>query len=90
MYLAQPVLPFNAYGAVALARPSSDPNGGSSQFFFFKFDTEVTPPGYNLMDGRFAVFGYVTEGANVLEKLSAEDKIISAQVIAGQENLVIK
>lgn len=89
MYLAQPVLPFNAYGAVALARPSTDPNGGSSQFFFFKFDTEVTPPGYNLMDGRFAVFGYVTEGAEVLEKLTAEDKIISARVIEGKENLKI-
>ena len=88
MYLAQPVLPFNAYGAVALARPSTDPNGGSSQFFFFKFDTEVTPPGYNLMDGRFAVFGYVTEGAQVLEKLTAEDTIISATVIEGEENLV--
>jgi peptidylprolyl isomerase len=88
MYLAQPVLPFNAYGAVALARPSTDPNGGSSQFFFFKFDTEVTPPGYNLMDGRFAVFGYATEGADVLEKLTAEDKIISARVIEGTENLV--
>lgn len=87
MYLAQPVLPFNAYGAVALARPSTDPNGGSSQFFFFKFDTEVTPPGYNLMDGRFAVFGYVTEGADVLDKLTAEDKIISARVIEGKENL---
>ena len=88
MYLAQPVLPFNAYGAVALARPSTDPNGGSSQFFFFKFDTEVTPPGYNLMDGRFAVFGYVTEGADVLEKLTAEDKIISARVVEGEENFV--
>jgi peptidylprolyl isomerase len=88
LYLAQPVLPFNAYGAVALARPSTDPNGGSSQFFFFKFDTEVTPPGYNLMDGRYAVFGYVTEGAEVLEELTAEDKIISAKVIDGIENLV--
>ncbi|AUC60341.1 Peptidyl-prolyl cis-trans isomerase [Cyanobacterium sp. HL-69] len=88
MYLAEPVLPFNAYGAVALARPSSDPNGGSSQFFFFKFDTEVTPPGYNLMDGRFAVFAYVTDGAEVLEKLTPEDKIISAEVIEGAENLV--
>ena len=88
MYLAQPVLPFNAYGAVALARPSTDPNGGSSQFFFFKFDTEVTPPGYNLMDGRFAVFGYVTEGADVLEKLSAEDKMISLEVIEGKENFI--
>ncbi|BAQ66312.1 peptidylprolyl isomerase [Geminocystis sp. NIES-3709] len=87
LYLAQPVLPFNAYGAVALARPTTDPNGGSSQFFFFKFDNEVTPPGYNLMDGRFAVFGYVTEGAEVLDKLTAEDKIISMQVIEGQENL---
>ncbi len=87
LYLAQPVLPFNAYGAVALARPSTDPNGGSSQFFFFKFDTEVTPPGFNLMDGRFAVFGYVTKGAEVLDKLTPEDKIISAKVIAGAENL---
>ncbi|MGY6530405.1 MAG: peptidylprolyl isomerase [Cyanobacterium sp.] len=88
MYLAEPVLPFNAYGAVALARPSSDPNGGSSQFFFFKFDTEVTPPGYNLMDGRFAVFAYAIEGAEVLEKLTPEDKIISAEVIEGAENLI--
>lgn len=88
MYLAKPVLPFNAYGAVALARPTTDPNGGSSQFFFFKFDTEVTPPGYNLMDGRFAVFGYVTEGADVLEELTADDKIISAKVVEGLENLV--
>jgi peptidylprolyl isomerase len=88
MYLAQPVLPFNAFGAVALARPTTDTNGGSSQFFFFKFDTEITPPGYNLMDGRFAVFGYVTEGAEVLDQLTAEDKIISMQVIEGKENLV--
>lgn len=87
MYLAQPVLPFNAYGAVALARPTTDPNGGSSQFFFFKFDNEVTPPGYNLMDGRFAVFGYVTKGKEVLDKLTPEDKIISMRVIEGKENL---
>jgi peptidylprolyl isomerase len=87
LYLAQPVLPFNAYGAVALARPANDANGGSSQFFFFKFDTEVTPPGFNLMDGRYSVFGYVTQGADVLEKLTEKDKIISAQVIEGIENL---
>lgn len=88
LYLAEPVLPFNAYGAVALARPTIEPNGGSSQFFFFKFDTEVTPPGYNLMDGRFAVFGYVTEGAEVLDKLTADDKIISMEVIEGKEQLI--
>ncbi len=87
-YLDTPVLPFNAYGAIALARPEDDPNGGSSQFFFFKFDTELTPPGYNLMDGRYSVFGYVVEGKEVLAELTAKDKIISAKVIEGLENLV--
>ena len=86
-YLDVPAIPFNSYGAMALARPANDPNGGSSQFFFFKFDTEVTPPGYNLMDGRYSVFGYLTEGKEVLEELTAGDKIISAKVIEGIENL---
>ena len=86
-YLDQPAIPFNAYGAIALARPANDPNGGSSQFFFFKFDTEITPPGYNLMDGRYSVFGYLTEGKEVLEELTAGDKIISAKVIDGINNL---
>jgi peptidylprolyl isomerase len=87
-YLDRPVLPFNAYGAIALARPETDPNGGSSQFFFFKYDNELTPPGFNLMDGRYSVFGYVVEGKDVLDKLVAEDKIISAKVVKGGENLV--
>ena len=86
-YLDEPAIPFNAYGAVALARPANDPNGGSSQFFFFKFDTEITPPGYNLMDGRYSVFGYLTEGKEILEELTAGDKIISAKVVDGIENL---
>lgn len=86
-YLDVPAIPFNAYGAVALARPADDPNGGSSQFFFFKFDTEITPPGYNLMDGRYSVFGYLTKGKEVLEELTAGDKIISAKVVEGIENL---
>lgn len=87
-YLDTPTLPFNAYGAIALARPADDPNGGSSQFFFFKFDTELTPPGYNLMDGRYSVFGYAVEGKDALEDLTAGDKIISAKVVKGLENLV--
>jgi peptidylprolyl isomerase len=88
IYLDPPALPFNAYGAVALARPQNNNNGGSSQFFFFKWDRELTPPGFNLMDGQYAVFGYVTEGAKNLDKLQEGDKIISAKVIQGMENLV--
>ena len=87
-YLDTPTLPFNAYGAIALARPADDPNGGSSQFFFFKFDTELTPPGYNLMDGRYSVFGYLVDGKDVLEELTAGDRIISAKVVKGIENLI--
>jgi peptidylprolyl isomerase len=87
-YRDQPVLPFSAYGALAMARPETEPNGGSSQFFFFLFEPELTPAGRNLLDGRYAVFGYVVEGKEVLEKLKAGDKIESAKVIEGSQNLV--
>ena len=88
LYLPELALPFNSYGAVALARPDTEPNGGSSQFFFFKFDGELTPPGFNLMDGRYSVFGYLVEGKDTLDKLTDKDKIISAKVVDGLENLV--
>lgn len=88
IYLPELALPFNAFGAVALARPSDDPNGGSSQFFFFKFDNELTPPGFNLMDGRYSVFGYLVNGKEVLEQLTDKDKIISAKVTSGLDNLI--
>ena len=87
-YLDLPVLPFSAYGALAMARPETEPNGGSSQFFFFLFEPELTPAGRNLLDGRYSVFGYLTKGKDVLEKLNAGDKIVSAKVIQGVENLV--
>ncbi len=87
-YLPELALPFNAYGAIATARPENDPNAGSSQFFLYRFDTELTPPGFNLMDGRYSVFGYLIEGKDVLDKITTEDKIISAKVISGLDNLV--
>ena len=87
-YRDEPVLPFSAYGAVAMARPGVDPDGGSSQFFFFLFEPELTPAGRNLLDGRYAVFGYLVEGKEVLEKLTAGDAIESAKVIQGAQNLV--
>ena len=71
-----------------MARPETEPNGGSSQFFFFLFEPELTPAGRNLLDGRYSVFGYLTNGKEVLEKLNAGDKIVSAKVIRGAENLV--
>ncbi|HLO86639.1 MAG TPA: peptidylprolyl isomerase [Nostocaceae cyanobacterium] len=87
-YLDEPVLPFSAFGALALARPEGDVNGGSSQVFFFLFEPELTPAGRNLLDGRYAVFGYLTEGKKVLDKLKAGDTIESATVVQGLENLI--
>jgi len=87
-YTDLPVLPFSSFGALALARPENDVNGGSSQVFFFLFEPELTPAGRNLLDGRYSVFGYVTEGKDVLDELKATDKIESAKVVQGIENLV--
>ena len=86
-YMDEPVLPFNSYGSLALARPGDDNNGGSSQFFFFLFEAELTPAGRNMLDGRYAVFGYTIDGKEVLRSLTQEDKIISARVVDGLENL---
>lgn len=58
----QPVLPFNAYGTLAWARAESDNNSASSQIFFLLKESELTPSGANLLDGRYAVFGYVVQG----------------------------
>ncbi len=87
-YQDLPVLPFSSYGALALARPGDDPNGGSSQFFFFLFEPELTPAGANLLDGRYSIFGFVTEGADVLGQLKAGDTIKSMKVVDGLDNLV--
>jgi peptidylprolyl isomerase len=87
-YRDQPVLPFSAYGTVALARPEVEADGGSSQIFFFLFEPELTPAGLNLLDGRYGAFGYVVEGKEVLRQLKQGDVVESAKVIAGAENLV--
>ncbi|MFN9695728.1 MAG: peptidylprolyl isomerase, partial [Synechococcaceae cyanobacterium] len=51
------------------------------------FEPELTPAGLNLIDSRYAAFGYVVDGFDVLDKLSAEDGIVSAKVLEGGDNL---
>lgn len=87
-YQDKPVLPFSAYGTVAMARPGENTNGASSQFFFFLFEPDLTPAGLNLLDGRYAAFGYVIEGQDTLGELKLGDKIESAKVVQGAKNLV--
>lgn len=48
-------------GAISMAR-SSDPDSASSQFFIVHKDS-------TFLDGEYAVFGYVTEGMEIVDKI---------------------
>ena len=67
-------------GALAMAR-SQMPDSASSQFYFALSDD------IGFLDGDYAVFGYVTNGMSVVDKIKQGDKIQSAKVISGGENL---
>lgn len=66
-------------GAVAMAR-SNPPDSASSQFYFALAELAF-------LDGNYAVFGYVTNGMEVVEQIQQGDRITSARVVSGIENL---
>jgi peptidyl-prolyl cis-trans isomerase B (cyclophilin B) len=66
-------------GAIAMAR-SAMPDSASSQFYFTVADI-------SFLDGDYAVFGYVTEGMEVVQGIKQGDTITSAKIISGIENL---
>lgn len=68
-------------GAVAMAR-SQQPDSASSQFYFALADL-------GFLDGNYAVFGYVTQGFDVVNKIKQGDRIESAKVTQGAENLKV-
>lgn len=53
-------------GAISMAR-SSAPDSASSQFFIVETDS-------TFLDGEYAVFGYVTEGIEIVEQICADAK----------------
>jgi peptidyl-prolyl cis-trans isomerase B (cyclophilin B) len=66
-------------GAIAMAR-SQSPDSASSQFYFTLADI-------GFLDGNYAVFGKITKGLEVIDTISQGDKIVSAKVTKGIENL---
>ncbi len=66
-------------GALAMAR-SQNPNSASSQFYITLAET-------SFLDGNYAVFGYVTKGMDAVDKIKQGDRITSATVTQGLENL---
>jgi peptidyl-prolyl cis-trans isomerase B (cyclophilin B) len=65
--------------AVAMAR-SGDPDSASAQFYFALSDLDF-------LDGSYAVFGNVTTGMETVDQIRQGDRITSAKVIKGIENL---
>ncbi len=66
-------------GAVAMAR-SSLPDSASSQFYVALTDL-------SFLDGNYAVFGYVTQGMETVDKIQQGDRIESIRVVKGAEGL---
>lgn len=56
------------------------PNSASAQFYVALADL-------SFLDGDYAVFGRVTEGMEVVDQIQQGDRIESAQVTQGLENL---
>ena len=50
-------------------------------------ESELTPTGANLLDGRYAVFGYVIEGADLLQECQVGDVIEYIKVTDGGQYL---
>lgn len=71
--ISQPPLLRHTRGAVAMAR-SEMPDSASSQFYFAL--TELP-----FLDGSYAVFGYVTQGMEVVDKIQQGNSIESAKVV---------
>ncbi|MDJ0508635.1 MAG: peptidylprolyl isomerase [Crocosphaera sp.] len=77
--MSQAVVLEHKKGAVAMAR-SGMPDSASSQFYFALADLEF-------LNGDYAVFGNVTQGMDVVEGIKQGDRIDSAKVVSGLENL---
>ena len=60
-------------GAVAMAR-SNDPDSAGSQFY-------ITLAPANFLDGKYTVFGKVTSGMDVVDKIKKGDKMKSVKIV---------
>lgn len=84
---AAAVLQFQAYGAMGMAREEFDNDSASTQFFWLLFESDLTPAGKNLLDGRYNCFGYTVKNADLLKGVREGDIIKSAKVVYGNDNL---
>jgi peptidyl-prolyl cis-trans isomerase B (cyclophilin B) len=63
-------------GAVAMAR-SQHPDSAGSQFY-------ITLANVNFLDGKYTVFGRVTRGMDVVDRVRAGDRMKSVRIVTAQ------
>ncbi len=66
-------------GAISMARSEDDYNSASSQFFIVQEDSTE-------LDGSYAVFGYVTDGMDVVDAICADAQPIDDNGLIAQED----
>jgi peptidyl-prolyl cis-trans isomerase B (cyclophilin B) len=66
-------LSHNAPGVVAMARFGKDPNSASCQFY-------ITLAPAPTLDGKYAIFGGVIKGMDVVKSIAIGDKIVSMRI----------
>jgi len=81
-------IPFQAEGTISLARQEVDNDSASAAFFIFLFESDMNPAGKNLLDGRYASFGYTLKGAEYLRQVQEGDVIVEAKVVDGLDKLI--
>lgn len=79
--IGQPPVLQHQRGAVAMARTMM-PNSASAQFY-------IALAELSFLDGDYAVFGTVTQGMEVVDQIQQGDRIESATVTEGLENLKV-
>jgi len=77
--ISEPPVLSHDRGAMAMAR-SQMPDSASAQFYFALADIKF-------LDGDYAVFGYVRDGMDVVDAIQQGDRIDSARIIEGEDNL---
>ena len=85
---AEPVHSLSTPGATALLHNLGDRNGASASFFTPRPTVPLSAPLIERIDKRFAVFGFVVQGLDVLTDLREDDLLVSAQVEPGPWQLI--
>ncbi|KAM7501381.1 hypothetical protein LguiB_000285 [Lonicera macranthoides] len=59
----------------------------STLVFWLLKESELTPNNANVLDGRYSVFGYITQNKDCLADLKVGDVIELIQAVSGLDNL---